>query len=250
MAILVVLSEISGGAMASPPNMKDGARHAYATAMKAQIKSDDFAVSDVAGQSGRAIPLKIKSDPAAPADDVFTIGGLPPEVKLSAGKGDDDFWMIRRKDLQSLTMITPDGFTRVFQVAVTRARTADRPPLTLVMNISISSKPSAASAVPSPSPGPSSYVRTAGENALFEKAYEQFKMGDVSGARAIFEYLATKGDAGAAIAMGETYDPVVLGQLFVKGLKPDEAKAVIWYRKADQLGDPKARNRLNALNQK
>jgi TPR repeat protein len=59
-----------------------------------------------------------------------------------------------------------------------------------------------------------------------------------------------KGDPEAAIAMAETYDPVILGQLYIRGLQPDEAKAAAWYQKAMQLGDAMAKTRLNALNKK
>jgi TPR repeat protein len=35
----------------------------------------------------------------------------------------------------------------------------------------------------------------------------------------------------------------------VKGLQPDEGKAITWYKKAEELGDQRAKTRLNALNQ-
>jgi TPR repeat protein len=59
-----------------------------------------------------------------------------------------------------------------------------------------------------------------------------------------------KGDPTAAIAMGETYDPVVLAKLYIKGLHADQAKATSWYQKAEQLGAPDARPHLDALNQR
>ena len=71
--------------------------------------------------------------------------------------------------------------------------------------------------------------------------------GDVSGARAIFETLALQGSAAGAMAMGETYDPVVLRTMVVKGLEPDPEKARKWYLKAEALGGPDARSRLNEL---
>jgi TPR repeat protein len=216
-----------------------------------QAAPEEFSISDVAGEAGQTIALNIKPNPAEPPEDLFTITGLPPEVKLSSGAPYEDFWLVRREELSSLTITTPDGFSRKFQIAVTRVRAADRPPVTLTATVSVSNKPSGAdilNGLPAVR-GRSPYVRTQSENALFEKARERFKKGDVAGARAIFEVLATKGDPDAAIAMGETYDPVVLAQLFIKGLQPDEAKAVSWYRKAEELGDQRARTRLNALNQ-
>ena len=49
--------------------------------------------------------------------------------------------------------------------------------------------------------------------------------GDVSGARAVFETLALQGSAAGAMALGETYDPLVLRTLVIKGLEADPEKA-------------------------
>jgi hypothetical protein len=216
-----------------------------------QASQEEFSVSDVTGQAGQSVALNIKSNPSGPPEDVFAISGLPPEVKLSTGSADDDFWLVRRRDLASLAMIAPEDFSRKFQIAITRVRSADRASVTLTATVSILGKsPSADIPASRPAPrGRAPYSRSQSENVLFDKALERFKKGDVAGARAIFEVLAIKGDPDAAIAMGETYDPVVLAQLFVKGLQPDEAKAITWYKKAEELGDRRAKTRLNALNQ-
>jgi hypothetical protein len=215
-----------------------------------QASPDEFSVSDVIGQGGQSIALNIKSSSSQPPEDLFAISGLPPEVRLSAGAAYDDFWLVRRKELASLSLSAPEAFARKFQIAITRVRSADRAPVTQTATVSIvgRSPPPDLSARPA-TRGRAFYSRSQNENILFDKALERFKKGDVAGARAIFEVLATKGDPDAAIAMGETYDPVVLAQLFVKGLQPDEAKAIAWYKKAEELGDQRAKTRLNALNQ-
>jgi hypothetical protein len=225
-------------------------RHPSRTKM-VQAAPTEFTVSDVVGQSGQTIALGIKPQNMGSPEDLFAITGLPPEVKLSSGSPQDDIWLVRRKELTSLAILAPEAFSRRFQIAVTRVRTNEKPPLTLTASVTISAKPAGSGVFTSAGqPRPrAAYERSAGENALFDKARERFKTGDIAGARAIFEVLALKGDPDAAIAIGETYDPIVLGQLYVKGLQPDEAKAVAWYRKADELGDQRARTRLNALNQ-
>jgi hypothetical protein len=220
-----------------------------ALAQFVQALQEEFTVSDVTGPAGQGILLNIKPNPSDPPEDLFAISGLPPEAKLSSGTAYDDFWLVRRKELPSLTLITPEAFSRKFQIAITRVRSAGRPPVTLTATISILGKSAAAGALSSMTRGPIPYSRTANETVLFDKALERFKKGDVAGARAIFEVLAAKGDGDAAIAMGETYDPVVLAQLFVKGLQPDEGKAIMWYKKAEELGDQRAKIRLHALNQ-
>jgi hypothetical protein len=235
-------------------SMTADAQESSQPSFSAQVSSqtDEFSVSDVAGQAGQYIPLNIKPNLSAPPEDLFAITGLPPEVKLSNGSAYDDFWLARRKDLASLTIITPDAFSRKFEIAITRVRSGSRPPVTLTATITVRPRP-AASDILTAAPailGRIPYARSQNETILFEKARERFVKGDVAGARAIFEVLALKGDPDAAIAMGETYDPVVLAQLYVKGLQPDEKKAITWYKKAEEFGDQRARTRLNALNQK
>jgi TPR repeat protein len=48
------------------------------------------------------------------------------------------------------------------------------------------------------------------------------------------------GNAAAATALARTYDAAFIGQLGVVGIKPDAALAAAWYRKAAELGAPRA----------
>jgi hypothetical protein len=83
---------------------------------------------------------------------------------------------------------------------------------------------------------------------LFMKQGEQFiAAGDVVTARVTFERAAEAGDANAAVALGATYDPTVLAKLGVVGISADVAKARSWYQKAEKLGSPEARWRLDVL---
>ena len=70
---------------------------------------------------------------------------------------------------------------------------------------------------------------------------------DISAARKYYEYAANAGNARAALALGETYDPAFLVRLGTVGLKPNPAIAADWYRKAAALGDRVASGRLQAL---
>jgi TPR repeat protein len=51
----------------------------------------------------------------------------------------------------------------------------------------------------------------------------------------------------AALALGESYDPVVLKRLGVIGLSGDLTQARDWYRKAAELGSADAPRRLEQL---
>lgn len=69
----------------------------------------------------------------------------------------------------------------------------------------------------------------------------------IAAARMMLEPLAAAGNAKAAHALGETYDPKVLTALKVKVEKPSFSKARTWYTKAKELGDPSATVSLKAL---
>lgn len=72
-------------------------------------------------------------------------------------------------------------------------------------------------------------------------------IGDISGARRFFERAAASGNGAAALAMGGTYDPGVLATIGARGITPDRATALVWYRYAASLGDPRAADRIAAL---
>jgi len=77
---------------------------------------------------------------------------------------------------------------------------------------------------------------------------EQFiAAGDVVTARLAFQRAAEADDANAAVALGATYDPTVLAKIGVAGIRADVAEARSWYQKAEKLGSPEARRRLEVL---
>jgi hypothetical protein len=91
------------------------------------------------------------------------------------------------------------------------------------------------------------------EIKLLVKQGEQFiAAGDVVTARIVFQRAAEAGDAGAAVALGGTYDPIALAKLGVVGLGVvglggDVERARTWYQKAESLGSTEATRRLAIL---
>jgi TPR repeat protein len=71
--------------------------------------------------------------------------------------------------------------------------------------------------------------------------------GDLAAARLVLHRAADAGDARAALALAETYDPSILEKLGVHGVVPDLAKARGWYEKAKQFGATEATQRLELL---
>jgi hypothetical protein len=84
-----------------------------------------------------------------------------------------------------------------------------------------------APAVPSTAPN---------EQRLIERAETLLKMSDISGARLILERAMSAGSARAAYLLAQTYDPRVLDEWRVVGLKGDPAKAQELYARAQAGG--------------
>jgi TPR repeat protein len=71
--------------------------------------------------------------------------------------------------------------------------------------------------------------------------------GDVSAARLFLRWAAESGVPEAAVALGGTYDPLVLARLGLSDSHADAAAAQIWYRRAAELGSRDAVARLKDL---
>jgi hypothetical protein len=82
---------------------------------------------------------------------------------------------------------------------------------------------------------------------LMKQGEQLIAAGDVATARTVLRRAADAGDANAAMALGATYDPNVLARLGVVGVSAEVEKARSWYQKAETLGSPDARRRLDLL---
>jgi hypothetical protein len=71
--------------------------------------------------------------------------------------------------------------------------------------------------------------------------------GDIVAARVFYERAAEQGSASAATAVGKTYDPLVLDELHVRGIRGDPVMAAKWYRRASAGGDLQADFRMQKL---
>jgi len=225
----------------------------------------EFKAENVAGLAGRPIPLRIELlKPAEKAtNQLFIFTGVPEGVKLSPGGDFGDFWAVNANVIKDLTLTAPPNFAGSFTVWVTRSRDQGSSARSVAITVTVgapASVPTVAAATahvappdaPQPQREPTGSVRgrpgvAPNEQMLLTRAQDSFGKGDVSGARAIYEYLALQGSSAAAMAMGESYDPLVLAKMIVKGLEADPKKAQQWYEKAEELGSREARSRLNAL---
>ena len=82
---------------------------------------------------------------------------------------------------------------------------------------------------------------------LLKRGKDLITNGDLAAARLVLRRAADANDAEAALALGATYDPLVLRSLRVYGFKADPVMARDWYEKASELGSAAAPRRLEML---
>jgi hypothetical protein len=103
---------------------------------------------------------------------------------------------------------------------------------------------------PTSAPRPPSSAHASEIAAKMKIGAELMANGDIAAARTMFERAAEAGDAAGAFALAETYDPVVLRRLRLRGgIAPDVALARRWYEKASDLGSVAASERISRLAQ-
>jgi hypothetical protein len=111
-------------------------------------------------------------------------------------------------------------------------------------------------AVPPPSPAPEPVATARPQvreldaqsiKVLMQQGEQFVASGDLVAARLVYRRAAESGNAAAALALGATFDPVVLAKIGVKGMGADIEKARSWYEKAKEFGSPDAPRRLEML---
>jgi hypothetical protein len=83
--------------------------------------------------------------------------------------------------------------------------------------------------------------------ALVKRGEDYLKNGDFASARLLLRRAAEAGRADAALALGATFDPLVIKQLGAIGAEPDIGQARKWYETASKLGSQAASEELAKL---
>src|SRR5580704_5287388 len=124
--------------------------------------------------------------------------------------------------------------------------------------------PAPAEAVPAPTPAPQPIAAPPSNDAavaapvtlslasdeiamLLKRGKDAFSTGDLAAARLLLRRAAEAGSAEAALALGATFDPLIIRRLGAIGAAPDAAQARQWYQKAVALGSPTASQPLAQL---
>ena len=123
-------------------------------------------------------------------------------------------------------------------------------PLQMAMNVAPPSQvqtPPAPLAAPS-APGSRLDIAATEQQDLMVRVAAMIRQGDIAGARVILSRLERAGNSRAVFALAQTYDPQMLNQWNVYGIKPDLEKATDLYRRAADEGIGAAKERLAAIN--
>jgi hypothetical protein len=180
----------------------------------------------------------------APADVDVVISGLATGAVLSLGKpAGPNGWRLSAKDLNSVMILPPRGFVGVMdlilELRLANDSIADRKGLLLEWSHNSAVATAAF---------PPRQLEAREIELMVKGGLELMGNGNIAAARMMFRPAAESGDAVAAFALAETYDPSVLKQLgAIGGITSDVSLANTWYEKARALGSPLARERLERL---
>lgn len=83
--------------------------------------------------------------------------------------------------------------------------------------------------------------------ALLARGKAFLEVRDLTSARLYFERAAEAGDPHAALLVGKTFDLRFLVRAGIPGIQGDRQRALVWYRRAHELGEPDALRLLDKL---
>jgi serine/threonine protein phosphatase 1 len=178
--------------------------------------------------AGEDMPLGVRVV-SAPSGSAVEIGGLLGGATLSAGRsiGTTD-WRILVGQLSGAVIHVPRNFVGAMDLTIVLRLPDD--------NVA---KQGSLYLVWSPS--------TEQIDLLVKRGQQLFSEGDLEGGRLLLSQAAKAKDPRAALALGATYDPIMLETSKLRGVAPDLAMARNWYQIAKDLGSPEAQPRLDML---
>ena len=158
----------------------------------------------------------------------------------STGNGDDSTWLpaanaeLTGKPMDAFaSMPSRDEITAAYQSAMKGGQVAAVAP--------------AAPLPPQPTAAGARRMDADELAGLLKRAKGMLAVGDIASARLLLERAAEAQEAEAALMLGTTYDPLVVGNQDMRSITPDPAMARQWYQKAAALGSADARRRLSEL---
>jgi len=193
------------------------------------------------------LPLGISLQGAA-GGEFITLAGLAAGTRLTAGapigsKG----WRLMARDLGSVLAYPPRDYVGAMEAAIDLRSSGDTLLDSQIVRLEWTPKhQNAAQSVVAAQP-PLRQLDPVEVTRLIQRGRQFLQLGDISTARLLLRRAADAGSAEAALALGATFDPVVLREIGVLGFTPNVVQARLWYRRAAELGSGEAARRAERL---
>jgi len=219
----------------------------------------------------RQLALDPDAVPEPPVDDIQSLWPMALRLCAVAGVAAAVAWLVI--SLPGTRLLRHDVVHADVQVPPPVADTLKQDPLRtpaaagLLLQHGLSeanASPAPAEAMPTPAPAPQLTIALPSNDAavappvtlslasdeiamLLKRGKDAFSTGDLAAARLLLRRAAEGGSAEAALALGATFDPLVIRRLGAIGAAPDAAQARQWYQKAVALGSTTASQPLATL---
>jgi hypothetical protein len=234
-----------GSRFAGQPLAPNGSTNTLADQPK--LPAPQFVVGRAAAHGqGEAAPLGVALSTAS-SGAMVVIDGLQTGSNLNVGRSvGPTGWRLMASDLPNALIRPPQGFVGAMDLAIALRLSddsvADRKMVHLEWAAPVAATTQAMK--------PGFVFRNLDRDeidALVKRGEDFIASGDLAAARLVLQRAAEGGDAGAALTLAGTYDPLVLEKLGVQGLSADIGKARAWYERAKEFGSTEAPRRLEML---
>jgi hypothetical protein len=237
------------------------------------VADDAFSGDRAMVKLQRQLALDPDAVPEPPVDDIQSLWPMALRLCAVAGVAASVAWLVI--SLSGTRLLRHDVVHADIEVPPPVADTQKQDPLRmpaaagLLLQHGLSeanASPAPVEAMPAPPPAPAPQPTTAPPSndaaapppitlslasdeiaMLLKRGKDAFSTGDLAAARLLLRRAAEAGSAEAALALGATFDPLVIRRLGAIGAAPDAAQARQWYQKAVALGSTTASQPLSQL---
>jgi hypothetical protein len=235
------------------------------------VADDEFSGDRAMMKLQRQLALDPDAVPEPPVDDIQSLWPMALRLCAVAGVAAAVAWLVI--SLPGTRLLRHDTVHADIQVPPPVAETQKQDPLRtpaaagLLLQRGLAeanASPAPAEAMPAPAAAPQPTTAPPSNDAaaappaslslesdeiamLLKRGKDAFSTGDLAAARLLLRRAAEAGSAEAALALGATFDPLIIRRLGAIGAAPDAVQARQWYQKAVALGSPTASQPLAQL---
>ena len=235
------------------------------------VADDAFSGDRAMVKLQRQLALDPDAVPEPPVDDIQSLWPMALRLCAVAGVAAAVAWLVI--SLSGTRLLRHDVVHADIQVPPPVADTQKQDPLRtpaaagLLLQHGLTeanASPAPVEAMPAPAPAPQPTAAPPSNDAgvappvslslasdeiamLLKRGKDAFSTGDLAAARLLLRRAAEAGSAEAALALGATFDPLIIRRLGAIGAAPDAAQARQWYQKAVALGSSTASQPLAQL---